>query len=444
MSAKWRKLWIEERGSFAQLPLRARSLFRELLILANDEGVIDCGQREPWQAVCWALGADRSDRRLVREVLPMLLEDGCLAVLDGDLVFPGWARFQADGQPPSSRRGRASKQPTPRSEPTTIEQRTDHDRAPTEHRTNHDGAPTEPRSSNESRANTSKSHTRKRQDKEEEEEEERESATHSQRARGRPSSSIDCPDPLGEFETVSSEELPWRAWLAVGRRRGIVPTNADRRRDLHHVQDLERRVLELAPQVAEARGIELGVAAKLIVLTAMNRFGEDFDAERAPNAFGRPKLEWRLGFAVVRWAELTQGLIPKAGVAAPSTAVGVPSTLPVWRAWVRASHGRGFAPSDRDRLEASPDLATLDRRIREHAAPIAAARGVTVDVVADELARDLVEGFLVAFQAERTSDAKEPPRLEWAPRSLLAALPALLPQTQADTASRPKAAQTAA
>ena len=243
---------------------------------------------------------------------------------------------------------------------------------------------------------------------------------------------------------MSSEELPWRAWLAVGRRRGIVPTNADRRRDLHHVQDLERRVLELAPQVAEARGIELGVAAKLIVLTAMNRFGEDFDAERAPNAFGRPKLEWRLGFAVARWAELTQGLIPKAGVAAPSTAVGVPSTLPVWRAWVRASHGRGFAPSDRDRLEASPDLATLDRRIREHAAPIAAARGVTVDVVADELARDLVEGFLVAFQAERTSDAKEPPRLEWAPRSLLAALPALLPQTQADPASRPKAAQTAA
>jgi hypothetical protein len=230
----------------------------------------------------------------------------------------------------------------------------------------------------------------------------------------------------------------------VGRRRGIVPTNADRRRDLHHVQDLERRVLELAPQVAEARGIELGAAAKLIVLTAMNRFGEDFDAERAPNAFGRPKLEWRLGFAVARWAELTQGLIPKAGVAAPSTAVGVPSTLPVWRAWVRAS-ASADRPADRAiELAHARDLATLDRRIHEHAAPIAAARGVELDVAADELARDLVESFLVAFQAERTSDAKEQPRLEWSPASLLASLPALLPQTQADPASRPKAAQTAA
>ncbi|MCA9613498.1 MAG: hypothetical protein KC586_12150 [Myxococcales bacterium] len=237
---------------------------------------------------------------------------------------------------------------------------------------------------------------------------------------------------------MSSEELPWRAWLAVSRGRGITPTNADRRRDLHHVQDLERRVLELAPLMAEARGIELGTAATSLTLRAMRQFGELFDAERAPGAFGRPKLEWRLGWVVSRWAELTQGALP----AKATPRVAGAASLLVWRAWVDASNERGVAVSEADREAAATPLAHLERRIREHAAPIAAARGVALEDAAAEVARDVLERFLAAFRAERTSDAKAPPRLEWSPLSLLDALPSLL--TQADPASRPKAAQTAA
>ena len=62
----WVKLWKDERGSFQQLPLFARALAAELLKLCDDHGVIAIGSRDPVEAIAFALGADRSDRRLLK------------------------------------------------------------------------------------------------------------------------------------------------------------------------------------------------------------------------------------------------------------------------------------------------------------------------------------------------------------------------------------------
>lgn len=100
----WFAVWRIERGTFGQLPLIARALFVEILKLTDDEGVIDLGGREPADAVAWALGADRSDRRALAKYVPMLLADGCL-VHDGDrLIAPSFARWQPKPRAPKSSR----------------------------------------------------------------------------------------------------------------------------------------------------------------------------------------------------------------------------------------------------------------------------------------------------------------------------------------------------
>jgi hypothetical protein len=128
-------------------------------------------------------------------------------------------------------------------------------------------------------------------------------------ARTMPGSSIDCPDPLGEHETVSSLELPWRTWVAASRKRGMRVTDSDRRRELRHVEDIERRVLELVPDVAEARGMLPGDAARALVALAYREYGRLYDESNAEGFRGKP-LPWRLGFVVARWAELTKDAIP--------------------------------------------------------------------------------------------------------------------------------------
>ena len=100
----WVKLYREERGSFAVLPLMARGLFAELLKLADEDGVIDCGGMKPEAYIFRVLGADKSDRRMVRKYLPMLLADGCIEEADRGFVFPGWERHQATGSRPVRRR----------------------------------------------------------------------------------------------------------------------------------------------------------------------------------------------------------------------------------------------------------------------------------------------------------------------------------------------------
>lgn len=127
--------------------------------------------------------------------------------------------------------------------------------------------------------------------------------------RQRAGSSIDCPDPLGEYDTVSSLELPWRAWLAESRKRGMSPTEADRRAEARHLEGFEARILEQSAVMAEARGWTQAEAAAALMRTAAKRYGELYDASRAEGFRGKP-LAWRLGFVVARWAELTKDAIP--------------------------------------------------------------------------------------------------------------------------------------
>ena len=87
----WCRLYRHESARFRQLPLRARALHAELLKLTDEAGVIHLASgRPPADAVCFALGADRSDRRMVRTVLPMLLEAGFLTHEGDSLRFPKW------------------------------------------------------------------------------------------------------------------------------------------------------------------------------------------------------------------------------------------------------------------------------------------------------------------------------------------------------------------
>jgi hypothetical protein len=298
----WRRSW-RSAGSFRMLSIGARGLFREMMTeLADDDGVIDCGAREPAEAVCFALGATRSDRQHCRKWLAELLADGCVVRNGSLLTLPGWHRYQAEQA--TTRSVKASKKPQPSDDlPTGKRQAIDEQVQPSDRQVQPSDRLSAPKGA--------ESLTQECQRRGEERRGE-ESATHSLRGRVRPCSSIDCPDPLGEYDTVSSLELPWRAWLAVSRARGMRPTDADRRRDMTHVESIERRVLELAPEMSEARGWDdHGRAARSIAMGAMRRFGELYDASHAPDFRGKP-LAWRLGFVVARWAELTKDAIPAA------------------------------------------------------------------------------------------------------------------------------------
>lgn len=128
-------------------------------------------------------------------------------------------------------------------------------------------------------------------------------------ARSVPLSSIDCPDPLGEYKSISSAELPWRTWVAASRKRGMRVTDSDRRRELRNVEDIERRVLELVPEIVEARSMEPGDAARSLVALAYREYGRLYDETHAEGYRGKP-LPWRLAFVVARWTELTKDAIP--------------------------------------------------------------------------------------------------------------------------------------
>lgn len=134
---QWVKLWREERGSFAQLPLIARGLFSEMLKLADEHGTIQLGSKTPWDAIAFALGADRADRRALKKYIPLLIEDGCVE-LQGD----------AEGD---------STEPRTDNEATTTEQRSDHDGATNAPPSNHEVTTTEPRSDHEGEAKCAES-----------------------------------------------------------------------------------------------------------------------------------------------------------------------------------------------------------------------------------------------------------------------------------------------
>lgn len=116
MTRPWFRMYREERGTFAQLPFVARAVFREILTLTDDAGVIVIGRKDPAEAVAFALGADRSDRRTLNRVMPLLLEDGCLVHEGQTLRAPNFPRFQGDNHRPLSNHS-----------PTTLEPLTGHE-----------------------------------------------------------------------------------------------------------------------------------------------------------------------------------------------------------------------------------------------------------------------------------------------------------------------------
>lgn len=96
----WLPLWRQESGSFAQLPLFARALYCEVLKLTDDNGVIELGGKSPHEAVAYALGAYPVERRQLKKLLPVLIQDGCLVHQGGRLFVPPekWARWQLEAR----------------------------------------------------------------------------------------------------------------------------------------------------------------------------------------------------------------------------------------------------------------------------------------------------------------------------------------------------------
>lgn len=88
-SEGWRKLYVREEGSFAQLPLYVRALAAELLKAADSRGRIECRGKEPWRAIAWRMGATRGDRRMLQRDIPLLIKDGYLVVdpATGDVII---------------------------------------------------------------------------------------------------------------------------------------------------------------------------------------------------------------------------------------------------------------------------------------------------------------------------------------------------------------------
>jgi len=297
----WRRSW-RATGSFALLSPLTRAVFREIFTeLVEDDGTMTLGARPLGDEVCRRLGVERHERRVVRRCVEELLSDGCIVVRDGVASLPGWDRYQAEGATTKTARKRSSAKPLPSSvEPVTDLCGSSADPL-TDLCVTSDGSGDEAKSMES--FNTTRTEERRG-------EERRESVSHSHGPRPRRRSSIDCPDPLGEHETVSSAELPWRMWVAAARKRGMRLTDTERSRELRHVEDIERRVLELVPEVAQARGMEPGDAARSLVALAYRRFGELYDAEHTKGSGGQTKLAWRLAFVVARWAELTKDAIP--------------------------------------------------------------------------------------------------------------------------------------
>jgi hypothetical protein len=117
----WVRLYRREEGSFGQLPLYVRALAKQLLVLTDDHGVIRIGNREPADAIAFALGATRGDRRMLARDISLLIADGYL-IHDGDALRVRKFRMRQfdDG--------------------VTTEPRSDHGSVTNEQRSDHDGA----------------------------------------------------------------------------------------------------------------------------------------------------------------------------------------------------------------------------------------------------------------------------------------------------------------
>lgn len=120
----WRKLWCEERGTFATLPLYARALAAELLKIADEHGIIEIGRKSPVDYIAFVMGATQGDRRLLRQHLPMLEADGYLRVEASRIVISAFQKWQgADPTDDASRERAANENGTSRERARTSSER---------------------------------------------------------------------------------------------------------------------------------------------------------------------------------------------------------------------------------------------------------------------------------------------------------------------------------
>lgn len=154
----WVKLWREERGLFALLPLFARALDRELHVICDEHGIIEVGSRPHADAVAFALGADRSDRRLLRKFLPELEAAGRLRLEPGRIVLLAWHEEQTRRDDDTTEHGA-------RNDRTTTATPPDRDAATTGHRCGNEGKANHA----ETRGPVSTEEEKKREDREREE-----------------------------------------------------------------------------------------------------------------------------------------------------------------------------------------------------------------------------------------------------------------------------------
>lgn len=144
MRKPWVRLYRDENGSFAMLPLFARALAKQLMLIANDDGLIELGGRDPVDAIARQCGADTSDRRLLKKYLPMLIEDGYLVTRGPDLVIRKLVERQSNQKPTAH-------------EPSTNQARTNHEPATNSARVEHELSTSDERTRNEILDNSTES-----------------------------------------------------------------------------------------------------------------------------------------------------------------------------------------------------------------------------------------------------------------------------------------------
>lgn len=155
MRKPWVRLYREEKGKFRMLPLFARALAKQLLIIAGDDGVIELGGLAAEDAIARQLGADTSDRRLLRKYVPMLLEEGYLVHRGDVLIIRKLVERQMDRAPKApdatSNRARTG------NESSTSGERVEHEQSTSGERTVNESATNRERTENEKPPNPSES-----------------------------------------------------------------------------------------------------------------------------------------------------------------------------------------------------------------------------------------------------------------------------------------------
>jgi hypothetical protein len=137
----WRKLYVREEGSFASLSWTARALGGNLLKYCDRQGrIFPAAGEDIRDSICFRIGANRGERRLVRPAIDELLKDGYLVAGErGSVRIRNFARGQGLG------------------EPSTNEPPIDHEPATNRERTDNEAATNRTRTCNEGRVNSARS-----------------------------------------------------------------------------------------------------------------------------------------------------------------------------------------------------------------------------------------------------------------------------------------------